>query len=427
MPADRGATPGDGRSLWRAPAFPRYWTAATISSFGTALTAVALPVLVVDVLRASPVQLGVVNAAQFVPYAVLGLFAGVLVDRWRRRPVLVWASAGRAICLGVVPALWLLGVLRIWQVVVLLLFFGAFSVFGFAATQSLLPQIVPRPKVLAANAALDQSDAAAQTAGPALGGLLTGLLGAPVAIAVDAASYLLDAVLIGTLRVTEPARAAPGRRHLRREIAEGVRWTYRHPVLGPLAASTHVWFLANAAATTVLTLVALRGLGLSAVGFGVGLAVAGVAALIGATVAPRAGRRLGQGRVVTLGRAAYPVAWTVTALLPTGSGTSTAATIAALYLALAVHGFAGGLENANEMSYRQLVTPDRLLGRTNGTMRSANRTMGAIGALAGGALAAVAGTRVALFAAVGVFAAAFLVAAISPVRGAWHDGRPVDA
>src|SRR6478752_760519 len=130
MTPDPGASPGAGRSIWREPAFPRYWTAATISSFGTALTAVALPVLVVDVLHASPGQIGVISAAQFVPYAVLGLFAGVFVDRWRRKPVLVWASIGRAVCLGAVPVLWLLGVLQIWHLVALLLCFGACSVFG---------------------------------------------------------------------------------------------------------------------------------------------------------------------------------------------------------------------------------------------------------------------------------------------------------
>jgi MFS family permease len=159
--------------------------------------------------------------------------------------------------------------------------------------------------------------------------------------------------------------------------------------------------------------------------FGVGLAVAGVAALAGATLAPRAGRRLGAGRVVTLGRAMYPVAWTIIAELPTGGGVATTGTVVALYLALALHGFAGGLENANEMSYRQVVTPDRLLGRTNATMRSANRTMAAVGALAGGALAATAGTRAALLAAVAMYLAAFLVAVLSPVRHARDDDRPV--
>lgn len=123
-------------------AFARYWAAAAISSFGTAVTAVAMPVLVVQVLGASPLQVGLVSAAQFLPYGLLGLFAGVYVDRWRRTQTLIWASVGRALSLGAIVVLWLTGVLQIWMLVLALLAFGSFSVFGFAATQSLLPRLL---------------------------------------------------------------------------------------------------------------------------------------------------------------------------------------------------------------------------------------------------------------------------------------------
>lgn len=139
--------------------FARYWTAAAISSFGSAVTAVAMPVLVVQLLGATPFEVGVVNAAQFLPYALLGLIAGAYTDRWRRKPILVWASVGRALSLGAIPILWLTGVMHIWMLVITLLLFGAFSVFGFAATQSLLPRLVPRTRLVAANARLDQTDA----------------------------------------------------------------------------------------------------------------------------------------------------------------------------------------------------------------------------------------------------------------------------
>lgn len=150
--------------------FGRFWAAATISSFGTAVTTIAMPVLVIQELHASSLSVGIVNAAQFLPYAVLGLVAGVYADRWRRQRILVWSSVGRAATLGAVPVLWAVGALEVWTLVVLLLAFGAFSVFAFAATQSLLPRLVPRDRLVPANARLDQSDAAAQTLGPALGG-----------------------------------------------------------------------------------------------------------------------------------------------------------------------------------------------------------------------------------------------------------------
>ena len=403
-----------GDALAPAPGsmFVRYWTAAAISSFGSAVTAVAMPVLVVQLLGATPLEVGVVNAAQFVPYAVLGLIAGVYTDRWRRKPVLVWASVGRALSLSAIPALWLTGVLQIWMLVIALLLFGSCSVFGFAATQSLLPRLVPRAQLVSANARLDQADAAAQTLGPAIGGGLVGLLGAPVVIAVDAISYLVDAALNASIRVDEP-RPDSRSRNLRLEIRDGLQWTYRHRTLGPLAVSTHVWFFANGAALTVLSLLVLRSLGFSAAAFGILLTVFGITSLVGASIAPRCGVRIGSGRVIILARVAYPIAWLLVAIAsPTGIGD------ALLFVALGLQGLAAGVENSNEMGYWQTLTPDELLGRVNATRRSINRTMAALGALGAGLLVGLIGDRPTLIGVIVVFAAAALIAALSPLREA---------
>lgn len=401
---------GDALAPLPRSSFHRLWAAATISSIGSAVTAVAMPVMVVQLLGATPFEVGIVNAAQYLPYAVLGLIAGVYVDRWRRKPVLVWASVGRAVCLGAVPVLRLAGVLQIWMLVIALLFFGAFSVFGFAATQSLLPRLVPRGQLIAANARLDQSDAAATTLGPAVGGGLVGLLGAPVAIAVDALSYLVDAALNAGIQVQEP-RPSFRTRNLRAEIRDGVRWTYRHRMLRPLAVSTHLWFLANGAAMTVLSLLVLRSLGFSACAFGLLLATFGITSLVGASIAPWAGARIGSGRVIILARVLYPIAWLLVATAsPTGGGG------AVLFVALSLQGLAAGMENANEMGYWQALTPDELLGRVNATRRSINRTAAALGALVAGVLVGLIGERPTVVGAVIAFAAAALTAALSPLR-----------
>ncbi|WP_371873858.1 MFS transporter [Williamsia phyllosphaerae] len=390
--------------------FPRFWAAAAISAIGSAVTAVAMPILVVRQLDASPFEVGIVNAAQFAPYAVLGLIAGAYVDRWRRKPVLVWAGVGRAISLGVVPVLWFLGALQIWMLVIALVLFGAFSVFAFAATQSLLPGLVSRSELVAANARLDQADAAATTMGPAVGGGLVGLLGAPVAIVVDAISYLADAALVAGVRVAE-TRNDCRTRNLRAEIRDGVQWTYRHRVLRPLAVSTHVWFLANGAAMTVLSLLALRSIGLTALAFGLLLTVFGITSLIGATIAPRCGRRIGSGRVVILARVIYPIAWFLVAATPaTGGG------LALLFVALGLLGVAAGVENSNEMGFWQTLTPDELLGRVNGTRRSINRTAAALGAISAGALVGLIGDRLTLIGVTAIFAVAAVVAVRSPLR-----------
>ncbi|MFC4785132.1 MFS transporter [Nocardioides sp. MAHUQ-72] len=371
--------------------FGRYWAAATISSFGTAVTTVAMPVLVIQELDASSMSVGIVNAAQYFPYAVLGLVAGVYVDRWRRQRILVWSSLGRAATLGALPVLWTFDALEVWTLVVLLLAFGAFSVFAFAATQSLLPRLVPRDRLVPANARLDQSDAAAQTLGPALGGGLVGLLGAPVAIAVDAVSYLLDAVLNAGLRVDESTARHPVQRHLVREIREGLSWTYRHPTLAPLAVSTHVWFVANAAGFTALTVVVLRVMGLSALAFGMLVAASGLASLVGATIAPVVGRRLGTGSAIFATRSVHPLGWILVATAP-----AVPAGVVLLGGALVLQRLAMGVENANDTGYWQTVTPDRLLGRANATRRSVNRSAGALGAVLGGAALTVFDERLAL-------------------------------
>lgn len=401
---------GDALDSARRSSFRRFWAAAAISSFGSAVTAVALPVLVVQLLGATPWQVGAVNAAQFVPYAALGLIAGVYTDRWRRKRVLVWASLGRAASLGAIPVLWLTDALQIWMLILALLCFGAFSVFGFAATQSLLPRLVPRTRLVVANARLDQADAAAQTLGPTLGGALIALLGAPVVIVIDAISYLVDAALNASIRVHEP-RPDSGTPNLRREVVEGLTWTYRHRTLGPLALSTHLWFLANGAALTVLSLLALRSLGFTAVTFGMLLTVFGVASLIGASIAPRCGDRIGSGRVVITARIACPVAWLLVALAPANDAGDVL-----LFAGLGLQGLAAGVENANEMGYWQTLTPEGLLGRVNATRRSINRTLAALGALGGGLLVGMIGERLTLTGVIGGFVVAALIAAFSPLR-----------
>jgi MFS family permease len=388
---------------------------------GSAVTAIAMPVLVVKLLGATPFQVGMVNAAQFVPYAVLGVIAGAYTDRWRRKPVLVWSSIGRALCLGAIPILWLVGHLQIWMLVAALLAFGAFSVFGFAATQSLLPRLVPPRRLVAANARLDQADSAAQTLGPAIGGGLVSSLGAPVVITIDAISYLLDAALIASIRIDEP-RPASDRRDLRREIREGLWWTYRHRTLGPLAASTHIWFLVNGAALTALSLLVLRSLGMSAYLFGTLLTVFGMASLIGASMAPKAGNRFGSGRVIIGARIAYPIAWLLVALAPAASARTGEIL---LFTALSLQGLAAGIENANEMGYWQTLTPDEVLGRVNATRRAVNRTMAAVGALIGGLGVGLIGEPFTLVLAIGGFVIAALVAASSPLRHTTrqHEGE----
>jgi hypothetical protein len=253
------------------------------------------------------------------------------------------------------------------------------------------------------------------TAGPALGGVLVGLVGAPLTVLLDSATYVFSALTLRRIRVEEPpARAGVTVRDLLRDIADGVRWAYGPSGLRTLALATHGWFVGHATVGVVLAPYALRTLDLSVARFGIVGAAGGVGALVGAAVTTAVGRRLGTGRtiiachlVTTCGVAGM--------FLAAQAGSSTA-TFAVLAAGQALVGLAMGASNSHEMSYRQLVTPDALQARTNTTLRSANRAVIVVVAPVAGVLADALGVRTVLGGAVVVFALVALGLAATPFR-----------
>ncbi len=395
------------------PTFRRLWTASTVSGFGSYVTIVAVQVLVVETLHGSAADVGFVNSARWLPYLLFGLAAGVLVDRRRRQPVLVTTDLARALLLVGIPVLSWAGALNIAALMAMMFAFGALSLAADAAAQSFLPRVVAARHTTSANARLDQSDAAAQTSGPAVGGALVSLLGAPIAVLVDAASYVVSAVAILSIRISEPAPAPRHDRHFRTELTDGLRWVYGHRTLRPLAVWTHGWFLFFAMFTTALTPFVLRELGLSAFGLGLVLASAGVGALIGSSFATRLGTSYGAGRVAVAAWGGNATGMVIVALAPAGGAGGVVVGIGQF-----VVGVTMGLENANTLGFRQAVTPDGLQGRTNTTMRSVNRAMVVVGAPLGGVLADAVGFRPAIWiSAAGIVAVAIALVA-SPFRTA---------
>lgn len=406
------------RDVFRLPGFAAYWASYTVSGFGSYLTAVALQVLILVDLGGNAVDVGLLNAARWLPYLVLGLVIGALVDRRRRKPLLIGADLGRAVLLAGVAVLVVAGWLTITGLLVLIVGVGLLSLVGDAASQSLVPRIIPRQALVAAHARTDQSDAVAQTAGPVVAGALVTAIGAAGAIVVDAFSYLFSALSIARVRVDEPVAPAAGRRRLRAEIADGLRWVYRHRVLGPLAIGTHGWFFFNSILGTVFTPFVLTGLRLSPFQLGVALAGAGVAALVGSSFSRRAGLRWGAGRAVIASNLIMVVGWGLIALVPPTAAPWLVVTV--LAIGQGFYGLGLGLSNANEMGYRQSATPDELQARTNTTMRSANRAMIVIGAPIGGIIATVLGFRPALWIAIAGIIVVTGFLALSPFRTARH-------
>jgi hypothetical protein len=248
----KGNASSEEQDVFRHPGFLLFWIAETVSGFGTSVTTMALPVLVILSLGGTASDVGWVNASRWLPYVFLGLIAGALVERVRRKPVLVTTDLGRAALLAAIPILWSLGWLNIVALMSFVALFGVLTLLNDAATQSFLPRLVPPSTLLAANARLSQGEAVAHTSGPVVAGVLVSTVGAPIAILADAGSYLFSAVITARIPVNEPRRTGSGTiPNLWREIGEGLAWVYQHPMLAPLAVSTHGWFICNAMLGTI--------------------------------------------------------------------------------------------------------------------------------------------------------------------------------
>ncbi|KAA2263377.1 MFS transporter [Solihabitans fulvus] len=397
------------------PDFLRFWAADTVSMVGTYVTALALQVLAVATLHASATELGLLSAARWLPYLLFGLIAGVLVDRCRRKPILVGADLARAVLLALIPLLAAVGQLGMPALIALVIVFGALSLVYDAAHQSYLPRLVPGPLLTDANARLEQTSSVAQTAGPLIAGWLVQAISAPAAILVDAISYLASGLVLARLHTTETPTPAPSR-NLRRELREGLAWVYRHRELAPAAITSHVWFLCTGMVGAVSTFFVLKVLGFDAFALGVTFALGGAGSVLGALLSSRATRRFGAGRVIVAACCLTPLGYALIPLAGTGiTG------LVLLCCAQFVFGFGLGLGNPVEMGFRQSVTPDHLQGRMNATIRSLNRGAIVLGAPLGGVLADTLGSRLALWIAVTGLVGQAVALACSPM---WRARLP---
>lgn len=364
-------------------AFQHYWRADAVSGFGTYVTLFSLQALVVLTLDGTVSDVGWLNAARWLPYLVLGLVVGALVDGRRRLPLMVGTDLVQSVVLLTIPLLWWLEALTLPALMLIVFVYGTAAVVNMSAAMSLLPRLVERSQLQPAHARVDGADAVSSMAGPAVGGILVSAIGAPLTVLVDSATYLYSALTLRRIELDEPpARTGVTARGLLREIVEGVRWAYGASGLRTLAIATHGWFVGNAIVGVVLAPYALLTLDLTAFEFGLVGAVGGVGAVIGATITTWVGRRLGTGRTIILCHSITTVA-VVTMFL---ADLATAA-IVVLMAGQGLYGLAMGMSNSHEMSYRQLVTPDELQARTNTTLRSLNRAVVVVVAPIAGVLA----------------------------------------
>ncbi|HEY3528579.1 MAG TPA: MFS transporter [Nocardioides sp.] len=400
----------DRESLFLHADFRRLWAGDAISQVGTMVTMLAMPLLAVKVLHATPFQVGLLTTFEFLAFLVIGLPAGAWVDRMRRRNVMITADLGRVVSLGSVPVAAAFGVLTIWQLYVVVLLTGGLTVFFDVSYQSYLPFLVGRTRLVEGNAKLQGTQSVAQVAGPSVGGFLVQLIGAPYAIAADAASYLWSALWVGAIRRREPKPERAADANLVHEIREGVSFIAHHGILRSIAGCTATSNLWNAAGQPILIVLLARNLDLSAGLIGVLYSAAAVGGLVGALLAQRLAARIGQGPVIWLSVAlSSPLAFVQPFLHRDWTLGLFVATQIAFYAGVVVY-------NITQVSFRQALCPERLLGRMNATMRFVVWGTMPIGGLLGGALGSTVGVRTTLFVTAAGGSLSFLWVYLSPLR-----------
>lgn len=448
------------RSLFRHPNYLKLWTAATVSLFGTQVSQVAIPFIAAVVLKASPGEVGLLTTVEFLPFLLFTLPAGVWVDRFPKKRILVLGDLGRGAMLVSIPIAAALGALTIWQLYVVGFVNGLMTVFFDVADQSYLPTILEREDLVEGNAKLQISGSSAQILGQPFGGGIVALLTAPVAVLVDAVSYLGSASLIlwirerargsngplpgrATAASTEAAELAPEpgtsvraealaadeaeaaadaspsetrtaaggeAGGMRSQIMDGLHYILRHEYLGNIAATTATSNLFGNIGFAIFPVFAYRELLMSPAGVGTVGGIGGAGVLVGALIASRVQARLGIGRTIVLAAALFgPVNLLVPLATPE---------LALLFLSMAL--FVGGITNVvynvAQVSLRQAITPEHFLGRMNATMRFLVWGTIPIGSLIGAGLSEIVGVRTTVWISAVLSLFTFLPVLLSKVR-----------
>lgn len=406
-------------SFWRQRDFLLLWSGQTVSELGSAVTRVALPLVAVVALDASTFQVGMLTAASTLAFAVVALPAGAIVDRHRKRSLMIVCDLLRLLILGSVPLAAAFDVLTLGQLYVVALAAGVCTVFFDVSYQSYLPSLIRTEELMAANGKLGTTQSLAQLGGPSLGGGLVALVGAAMAIVVDALSYAVSMLaILGIRRRDEPPPPPPADEPLRRRITEGLRFVFGHPILRRVVICTGTGNL-FAGMTAALAMVFLvRDLHVGPALTGLILAGSAIGGILGGMFAGRLAERIGSARIIWVSMLVFSAPQIVAAAAWEGWGTLL------FPLGWAITGFAYMVYNIAQVTYRQSVTPPELMGRMNAAVRWVVWGTMPIGSLLGGALGTLIGVRPALVVAfIGSWAAGWFVF-FSPLRRMRDIPRP---
>ena len=402
-------------SLWQNADFRKLWAGQTVSELGSVVTRTAVPLLAVLVLGAGPLDMAFLVVSGSLAVLFVGFFAGAWVDRLRRRPILIWADAIRAVLLFSIPAAYLTGVLRIEQLYLVVFLEGCLGALFDAAYPAFLPSLIGVDRVVEGNSRLATSSSLAEIGGPGLAGGLVQAIGAPLAILADAVSYVFSATSLLLIRSREPAR--PGRTSvtpIRLEILEGLRLVREHTVLLPLTLRSIIAHVAGSFYGVLYTIYLIEELHLSPLLLGLVVSAGGVGSLVGSLFASRVIARFGFGPAL-IGTATG--ASIIGVLTPLAGGPLLLATLMVFLPQLIGDGLQT-IEGVAELSLIQGMVPDRILGRVNATLEVFSHGIAyPLGALGAAALAGTIGVRGGIAIGWAGMAVSILLLVFSPLPG----------
>jgi len=376
--------------LLRDAVYRRLWTSILISSFGGQVSMLALPLTAAVLLQATPTQMGLLTFIEILPFVLFSLPSGVWLDRVRKLPVYVAGETAVAFALASVPLAWWLGGLSMGWLYAVGFIMGFVNTTAGSAAQIVLTQVVPRERLVEAHAKNALASSGAEVAGPGFAGFLIKLVGAPLALLVDAGLLLASAGILRGIRVVEPAASRQGR-HFGRDLLAGLRFVLEHRMLVALALCVGTWQMCQNAAVVVQILFATRELGLSEQAVGLSFVGLGVGTVLASAYGNRISRRIGPGPCLVLGFAVCGSGWLLLAAAPAGPWG-----VLAFGAMLMLFGIGAVLIFINFLALRQAVTPAPLLGRMTSTMRWLILLPAGPGALLGGWLGEHVGLRAAL-------------------------------
>jgi MFS family permease len=409
--------------LWRHRDFRRLWAAETISVFGSQFSGLALPLVAVILLEASPFAVSALVVIEFLPFILFALPAGVWVDRMRRKPILVVGDLGRAVLLVTIPLAYAFDALTLGHLYAVGFLVGVCTVFFDVAYQSYLPSLVDRNQLVEGNSKLEISRSTSQLAGPGAAGSIVSALNAPVAILLDAISFAVSACFLFAIRKPEtlPERDADTPRpSMFADAREGFGFVMRNPYLRAISACTassnFFWSMGGA----ILVVYAVRELEMSPAALGLAFSLGNAGPLLAAFTTNKISGRLGIGPTILWTSMVFSAAMLLVPLA------TKANPVPYLAVSAAIGGFAAVAYNITQVSFRQAICPERMQGRMNAVIRFLVWGTMPIGALLGGALGTWFGLRTALWvAAIGAFFT-FLPILFSPVRRLREMPEPVE-